>query len=181
MPVGMGKTKYLISIYRNIIRTWWKFHFKYPWVKYSGFVRVMPGTGFAKFDIKIGNRVQFGRDCRVAANVHFGNNILMASKVCFVGKKDHGYNVPGQFIWDSEGDRSGITIIEDDVWLGDSVLVCGPVKIGRGSIVAAGAVVTKDIPECEIWGGVPAKKIGDRFTSQVDKDFHLSFLSQCNN
>lgn len=176
MPVGMSKFKFILSLYHNKFRTWWKFHYNYPWVKYDGFIRVMPGTSFAKFDIKIGNRVQFGLNCNVSANVHFGNNILMASNVSFVGRKDHGFEIPGQFIWDTEGDRKGITIIEDDVWLGDSVIICGPLKIGRGSIVAAGAVVTKDIPECEIWGGVPARKISDRFKTAEEKRIHLGFL-----
>ena len=49
----------------------------------------------------------------------------------------------------------------------------GPVKIGTGSIVAAGALVTKDIPPCEIWGGVPAKKIKDRFNNESDMRKHL--------
>jgi acetyltransferase-like isoleucine patch superfamily enzyme len=98
MPVGANKLKFALKFYANIIRTWYKFNIKYPWVEYNGFVRVMTGTSFAKFNIKIGNRVQFGKDCKIAYNVHFGNNILMASRVTFVGKKDHTYDVPEQYI-----------------------------------------------------------------------------------
>ena len=47
------------------------------------------------------------------------------------------------------------------------------VTIGRGSIVAAGSVVTKDIPSCEIWGGVPARKIRDRFETEEEKKYHI--------
>lgn len=177
VPVGSSKSKYILNYYINRLRTWYKFHIIYPWVKYNGFVRVMSGTSFAKFDVKIGNRVQFGKDCKIAYNVHFGNNILMASRVSFVGKKDHGYDVPEKYIWDCKGNRNGITIIEDDVWIGLGVIVCGPVKIGRGSIVAAGSVITKDIPPCEIWGGIPAKKISNRFLTEEDTLKHYNFLS----
>lgn len=47
-------------------------------------------------------------------------------------------------------------------WIGTGAIVLQGVKIGDGVVVAAGAVVTKDIPPYEIWGGVPAKKIGER-------------------
>ena len=54
-------------------------------------------------------------------------------------------------------------VIEDNVWLGANVIVLRGVKIGENSVVAAGAVVVKDIPADEIWGGVPAKKIKIRY------------------
>lgn len=53
-------------------------------------------------------------------------------------------------------------IIEDEVWIGANAIVLRGVKIGRGSVIAAGAVVTKNVPAGEIWGGVPAKFIGKR-------------------
>ena len=52
--------------------------------------------------------------------------------------------------------------IESDVWLGTGVSVLKGVHIGEGAVVAAGAVVTKDIPSYAIYGGVPAKQIGTR-------------------
>lgn len=54
-------------------------------------------------------------------------------------------------------------IIEDEVWIGANVVILKGVKIGEGAIIAAGAVVSKDIPAYEIWGGVPAKFIKKRF------------------
>ena len=53
-------------------------------------------------------------------------------------------------------------VIEDEVWIGANSVILQGVTVGYGSVVAAGAVVTKDIPKMEIWGGVPAKKIKDR-------------------
>ena len=54
-------------------------------------------------------------------------------------------------------------VIEQDVWCGANVTILKGVTIGKGSVIAAGAVVTKNVGEYEIWGGVPAKKIKNRF------------------
>jgi len=59
------------------------------------------------------------------------------------------------------GPESEITI-GSDVWLGCHVVVLKGVCIGDGAVVGAGAVVTKSVPEGEIWAGVPAVKIGTR-------------------
>lgn len=56
--------------------------------------------------------------------------------------------------------------IENDVWIGARVTILDGVKIGNGAIIAAGAVVTKDVPPYSIVGGVPAKVIKFRFTKE---------------
>ena len=57
--------------------------------------------------------------------------------------------------------RGGV-VVEDDVWIGaNSVLIDGA-HIGRGAVIAAGSVVTGNVPAYEIWGGVPAHKLKDR-------------------
>lgn len=62
-------------------------------------------------------------------------------------------------------------IIEDYAWLGTGCMILKGVTVGEGSVVAAGAVVTKDVPPYEIWGGVPAKKIGVR-ERPLDYELH---------
>ncbi len=62
---------------------------------------------------------------------------------------------------DAERHRSP-PVIEDEVWIGANVVVLRGVRIGKGAIIAAGAVVTRDVPSMEIWGGLPAKPIGTR-------------------
>lgn len=63
-------------------------------------------------------------------------------------------------------DKGGI-IVEDDVWIGYGATVLDGVKIGRGGVVAAGALVAKDVEPYTIVGGVPAKPIKKRFSQKV--------------
>ena len=86
-------------------------------------------------------------------------------------------------------DKGGI-IVEDDVWIGYGETVLDGVKIGRGAVVAAGAVVAKDVEPYTIVGGVPAKPIKKRFGqgvieglleldyTKVDKSFVVVHLEQ---
>ncbi|RMF04625.1 MAG: acetyltransferase, partial [Bacteroidetes bacterium] len=53
-------------------------------------------------------------------------------------------------------------VIRNDVWLASGVTVLSGVEIGQGAVVAANSVVNKSIPAYEIWGGTPARKIGER-------------------
>jgi acetyltransferase-like isoleucine patch superfamily enzyme len=55
---------------------------------------------------------------------------------------------------------SGAVVIEDNVWVGGGAAVCKGVTVGRDSVIAFGAVVTKDVPPGRIWGGNPARDIG---------------------
>ena len=58
-------------------------------------------------------------------------------------------------------------MIGDDVWIGTNAIILNGTNIGDGSVIGAGSVVTKDIPCYEIWGGIPAKKIRDRFSNEI--------------
>lgn len=178
MPNGSSKLSFIFRYYFNIIRTWYLFSFIYPWVEYRGFVRVMKKTSFGRMNISIGHNVQFGDFCNIASDVKIGNYVLIAGRVCFIGKNDHDFKVPSQYIWNGKRNDNEPTIVEDDVWIGHgSIIICG-VRIGKGSVIASGSLVNKDIPPCEIWGGVPAKKIRDRFNSLEEKMKHLEFLEQ---
>lgn len=176
MPKGSNKFFFALRYVFNVLRTWFYFNVRYPWVKYNGFVRIMPCCHIIKRDILFGHNVQLGRGSWIINDVHFGNNILIAGKVCFVGRNDHVYSVPGAYMWNSPRGRDEIIFVEDDVWIGTGATIMAGVTLGRGCIIAAGAVVTKNVPPCEIWGGVPAKKIRNRFTSEIDTYKHLMFL-----
>jgi maltose O-acetyltransferase len=85
-----------------------------------------------------------------------GNNVNISSHVLLVAGS-HDIN-------DGAGFRGSITriVIEDFVWLCTRSMVLSGVTIGRGAVVAAGAVVTKSVEPHTVVGGVPAKKIGER-------------------
>lgn len=71
--------------------------------------------------------------------------------------------------------RGGDVYIGDYCWIGCRVMIKPGVRIGRSSICAAYAVITRDVEENAIYGGIPAKRIGDRNRT---KDYILSFKSK---
>lgn len=82
---------------------------------------------------------------------------------------DHRIDVVGKYIMDSRDklpENDLPVVIEDDVWTGANVTILKGVTIGRGSVVAAGAVVTKSCPPYSIIGGVPARVLKMRFTPE---------------
>jgi acetyltransferase-like isoleucine patch superfamily enzyme len=62
------------------------------------------------------------------------------------------------------------TIIGNDVWVGKNVIILGGIKIGNGAVIAAGSVVTKDVPDYHIVAGVPAKIVKPRFSDSIIKE-----------
>lgn len=165
-----GRSKGIL-FFRNIanyFRTKFFFLIKAPWVKYHGMVRIPWSTYIwsPHHDISIGDQVQFGPDCFLQCDISFANNILVASRVSFVGRDDHKIKVIGKNIWDSGRGDSYKTFIENDVWIGHGAIIIAGVNIGRGSVIAAGAVVTKDIHPYSIVGGNPARVIKCRFTEE---------------
>lgn len=177
MQIGSSRRKFAVRYVLCCIRTWIQFHILYRGkVKYRGFVRVQRGTTFERSGIEIGHNVQFGSYCKVRTEVTFGNYILMAGDVDFIGRNDHDFSVTGQPIWNGARGTDGRIYVEDDVWIGHGCTILAGVRIGSGSIVAAGSVVTKDIPSCEVWGGVPARKIKDRFDTEEEKEKHLESI-----
>ena len=58
--------------------------------------------------------------------------------------------------------KTGHVIIEDDVFIGMNTIICNSVTIGRGAIIGAGSIITKDIPPYQVWAGNPAHYIKHR-------------------
>lgn len=119
-----------------------------------------------KIVLKFGKNVQLNDYVHITAmnNVRIGNNVLMASKI-FISDCTHGsYSGDSN---DSNPDSIPIDrplsskpiIIEDNVWLGEFVSVLPGVTIGKGTIVGANSVVSKDLPKYVIAVGSPAKPI----------------------
>lgn len=106
---------------------------------------VFIGTG-CEFNFR--RRIEIGPYCLIAAGCRFIDH-------------DHGIARCDIPMAGQAGEEAPI-ILQEDVWLGANVIVLKGVTIGRGAVLAAGAVVTRDIPAFEIWGGVPARKLGQR-------------------
>lgn len=110
-------------------------------------------------DIKVGNEVGLGKNFKMLnRTLQMGSYIMMGEDVLFLGGS-HGHeraDIP-------MGHQGGNTektplVVEDDVWFGARVIILPGCKhIGKGVIVGAGAVVTKDIPDYAIVGGNPAR------------------------
>ena len=111
--------------------------------------------------INIGSRTFIGRCCEIncSSTVSIGNDCLIASNTSIVDVA-HEILPAGQLLNSTCFDRP--IIIEDDVWIGTHCVILNGVTIGKGSVIAAGAVVTKSVPSYEIWGGVPARFIKRR-------------------
>ena len=114
------------------------------------------------------------------APVTIGKNVIFGPRPTIISG-DHRTDIPGRYITECTDKKPGSDlpiIIEDDVWIGANVTILKGVTIGKGSIIAAGSIVTKDIEPCTIAGGIPARKIRDRFANESEKQSHLEFLAQ---
>lgn len=117
-----------------------------------------PGVAIAIDDRTfIGSNSEFN----IIKEISIGKDCLIASGCRFIDH-DHGYNDRNIPMNISTTGKEASICIEEDVWLGCNVVVLKGVTIGKGAIIAAGAVVNTSVPAYEMWGGVPARKIGER-------------------
>lgn len=110
-------------------------------------------------EVEIGDRCYFNRGCYLVAHekLHIGAGCIFGQRVS-VHDQDHRLTP----LDTHPGDRGYISspvVIEDNVWVGAHAVILRGVRIGRGAVIAAGAVVTKDVPAGAIAGGVPAKVV----------------------
>ena len=105
------------------------------------------------------------------SKIIIGNHVIFGSEVDIRGG-NHRIDLVGRFMGSvseaekrPEDDRD--VVVSDDVWVGDRAIILHGVTIGRGAVVAAGAVVSKDVPPYAIVGGVPAKVIRYRFDADT--------------
>lgn len=128
-------------------------------------------------DFRAGPYGLMGPGARICPGVTFGKYVMLAPEVLFLGG-DHATDRPGVPIIFSGRPPCPPTTVEDDVWIGQRAMITAGVRIGRGAIVAAGAVVTKDVPPYAIVGGIPAKPIGQRFATDEERAAHDRMLAE---
>ena len=124
------------------------------------------GTGNG---LKVGDRSQLGQNAKIDPAVTIGKDVLMGPDVIILTTR-HAFEDP-----DTPINQQGVlpiapVTIGDDVWIGARVVILPGVKIGRGAIIGAGSIVTKNVPQNTIVGGNPAKAIrkrGDRLLKAI--------------
>jgi acetyltransferase-like isoleucine patch superfamily enzyme len=169
---------FIFYIERIFSKIW--MYLKRPLFKsYGRNVVFFPGDIFSYGTIQLGDDVFIGRGAHFSSicEIIIGNKVMFGPNVTIIGG-DHNTTQIGEFMYDvneklPENDLP--VIIEDDVWVGTGAIILKGVRVGKGSIIAAGAIVTKNVEPYSITGGVPAKKLRARFLEE-DLEKHLLLL-----
>ncbi len=106
-------------------------------------------------DVVIGDHTRIGLHSTVIGPVSIGSHVNLAQGVT-VSALNHNFSETDKRI-DEQGITTRQIVIEDDVWIGTNATVLAGVRIGSHSVIAAGAVVTHDIPPHSLAAGVPAQ------------------------
>ena len=118
-----------------------------------------------KNKITIGDNFYMGNFCHLSSDLIIGNDVMFASFVSCVGG-DHKIDNINTTINRSGRDIFKTTTVKDNVWIGHGSILIHGITIGEGAVIAAGSVVTKDVPENVIVAGNPAKFIRHRKLSK---------------
>jgi acetyltransferase-like isoleucine patch superfamily enzyme len=120
----------------------------------------------------VGDSVYIGKRCTIEVDGSIGDHVLIANNVGLIGRYDHDHTAVGVPIRSAPwiGDPSYVgpglcskLIIESDVWVGYGAILLSGIRVGRGAVVAAGSVVTRDVEPYAIVAGKPARTVGSRF------------------
>jgi len=125
----------------------------------SSFVKIKVSSGL----IKIGKNCTINSFCFIDAErggLEIGDNVLIGPGVGIHGS-NYKYSDKNRPIIEQGIESKGIKI-EDDVWIGSNSTILDGVTIGKGSVIGAGSVVTRDIPPYSVAFGVPAKVVEER-------------------
>lgn len=142
--------------------------------------------------VQVGNGTYGGLDILnfgETARLYIGNYCSIAPGVKIILDADHSiknistfpFKVKCTHTATLEGESKGDIRIEDDVWIGCNAIILSGVTIGQGAVIAAGAVVSKDVPPYSIVGGVPAHVVKYRFEEELREELlkiDFSKLSQ---
>lgn len=148
-------------------------------------VKILRRVSFNKWsNVSLGDDVQIGEDARficTRAKISIGDHVMLGPNVTMI-TGGHRMDLVGRYMSEiTDDEKSGeedrdITLLGDN-WIGANTTILRGVTIGEGAVVAAGAVVTKDVPDYAIVGGVPAKVLKYRFT-QEEIDEHKRLIGK---
>jgi acetyltransferase-like isoleucine patch superfamily enzyme len=126
-------------------------------------------------DLVIESDVYIGKYCTIECDGRIGGGTLIANQVGLIGRSDHDHRAIGRTMrhapWVGDPSHTGKgaserLVVEGDCWIGFGAIVLSGVTVGRGAVVAAGAVVTDDVPRYAIVAGIPARQVGSRFSGE---------------
>ncbi len=119
------------------------------------------GQLFKMAGYEIGQQVYIGEDLIIIdelddkGRVRIGDRVAISERVTLVISSNPNFSRIRPFVKDGHGHIE----IDDDAWLGTGCIILPDVRIGKGAVVGAGSVVTKDVPDFTVVAGVPAKPI----------------------
>ena len=150
---------------------------KRQWMKTNKHNKTVPGSLFPIDAVKVG-RGTYGYinviNHNSSSKIVIGNYCSIAPEVYFISGSDHRMDNISSYPYkvkvlgeQQEGISKGSIFVRDDVWIGFRATILSGVEIGQGAVIAAGSVVTADVPPYAIVGGTPAKIIKYRFTPNI--------------
>lgn len=126
-------------------------------------VNIESGATFSS-KVTLGDYSGIGINAKIYGTCHIGKYVMMGTDVIII-TRNHRFDRTDIPMMEQGFEEERPVYIGNDVWIGDRALILPGVHIGDGSIIAAGAVVTKDVPPYSIAAGVPARKIRDRLSN----------------
>lgn len=117
-------------------------------------VNIEPNVIF-NLALQIGDNSGLGERSEIYGDVRIGNDVMMGTQ-CIIYTRNHSFDRSDIPMWRQGFSEVKPVIIEDDVWIGGRVTILPGVRIGTGTIIGAGSVVTKDTPPNSIVAGNPA-------------------------
>jgi len=127
-------------------------------------VNIESGASFGRGDqIYLGNESDLGIDCKLNGEVHIGNNSFMGPEV-MIYSQNHAFSRTDLPIMHQGSQKMLPVFIGNDVWIGARVIILPGVHIGDHSVIGAGSIVARDIPEWSVAAGNPARVLRNRLT-----------------
>ena len=112
-------------------------------------------------NVEIGDNSTIGVKCEIIGSAKIGSNVLMGTEVILYAV-NHEFSDKNELIINQGYRKEKTVILEDDIWIGRRAIILPGVTIKKGTVIGAGAIVTKSFPEYSVIAGNPARIIGNR-------------------